>query len=41
MRMAAPSRWNDVIAVLAGLAVYVLVVFWAHLAVIGVAPFTR
>ncbi len=41
MRRAAPSRWNDVIAVLGGLTVYVLVVFWAHLAVIGVAPFTR
>lgn len=38
LRTAAPSRWNDAIAVVAGLAIYVLVVGWAHLRVIGVSP---
>lgn len=32
------SRLNDVIAVVAGLALYVLFVAWAHLWLIGVAP---
>ncbi len=32
------SRRNDVIAVVAGLALYVLFVAWAHLWLIGVAP---
>jgi len=41
LRMAPPSRWNDLIAVVGGLGVYLLFVFWAHLALIGVAPFTR
>lgn len=38
LRTAAPGRWNDVIAVVAGLAIYAVVVFWAHLKVIGVSP---
>lgn len=33
-----PTRFNDVLAVVAGLAVYVLVVAWAHQRFIGVAP---
>ena len=34
----APSPRNDVIAVVAGLAIYVLFVLWGHLWLIGVAP---
>src|SRR5512139_1618171 len=33
-----PTRFNDVLAVVAGLAVYVVVVAWAHQRFIGVAP---
>jgi uncharacterized membrane protein len=33
---AAPSPWNDVIAVVGGLAVYALVVLWLHRVAIGV-----
>ena len=35
---APPSPANDAIAVVAGLVVYVAVLFWAHRAVIGVSP---
>ncbi len=36
---AAPARpWNDAVAVIAGLALYAIVVGWAHRAFIGVAP---
>jgi uncharacterized membrane protein len=36
----APARpWNDALAVIAGLAVYGLVVSWAHVRLFGVAPF--
>ena len=35
---AKPSPWNDAIAVVAGLALYVLTVRWAHLWLIGVSP---
>lgn len=35
---AAPSRLNDVIAVIGGLAIYVVVVAWAHQRFFGVAP---
>lgn len=41
IRMAPPSRMNDLIAVVAGLVVYVLFAFWLHLEWIGVAPFPR
>ncbi len=35
----APARpWNDAVAVIAGLALYAIVVGWAHRAFIGVAP---
>jgi uncharacterized membrane protein len=38
--VAAPaSRWNDVIAVVLGLVLYVLFVRWGHAALFGVAPF--
>lgn len=36
---APESGVNDIIAVVVGLAVYVLFVVWAHRALIGVAPF--
>jgi uncharacterized membrane protein len=35
---APPSPVNDVIAVVAGLAIYVLLVLWAHKWMIGVSP---
>ncbi|HRX70862.1 MAG: NnrU family protein [Candidatus Competibacteraceae bacterium] len=37
---APPSRWNDWIAVIGGLALYVAFVLWLHLWLIGVAPVT-
>jgi uncharacterized membrane protein len=33
---APPSRWNDVIAVVAGVVVYALMVHWLHRLLIGV-----
>jgi uncharacterized membrane protein len=33
-----PSKFNDVIAVVGGLALYVIFVFWLHLKLIGVPP---
>lgn len=33
-----PSKFNDVIAVVGGLVLYVVFVFWLHLKLIGVAP---
>jgi uncharacterized membrane protein len=35
---APPNRMNDVIAVVAGLAIYVAFVLWLHLWLIGVSP---
>lgn len=35
---APSSRWNDLIAVIGGLALYVAFVLWLHLWLIGVAP---
>jgi uncharacterized membrane protein len=35
---AAPSRANDAIAVVVGLVIYILFVFWAHRWLIGVSP---
>lgn len=35
---APPSAMNDVIAVVAGLVVYVVFLFWAHRLLIGVSP---
>jgi uncharacterized membrane protein len=38
---AAPAgRFNDLIAVLAGLAIYALFIGWAHLRLFGVSPLT-
>jgi uncharacterized membrane protein len=33
-----PSRWNDLIAVVGGLVLYVVFIAWAHQRLIGVAP---
>jgi uncharacterized membrane protein len=38
IRAAAPSRLNDAIAVIGGLALYVVMVVWAHQRFFGVAP---
>ncbi len=35
---APPSKWNDAIAVLAGLGLYVAFVLWLHAWLVGVAP---
>lgn len=40
LRIAAPGRWNDAIAVVLGLAVYALVIGWAHARLFGVSPLT-
>jgi uncharacterized membrane protein len=38
LRTAPPRRWNDVIAVVLGLAIYVLLIGWAHVRLFGVSP---
>jgi uncharacterized membrane protein len=38
LRTAPPGPWNDVIAVVLGLAVYALLIGWAHLRLFGVSP---
>lgn len=38
---APPSKFNDAIVVVAGLALYLVFVGWAHLWLIGVAPVAR
>jgi uncharacterized membrane protein len=38
LRTAAAARFNDAIAVVLGLALYALFIFWAHLKLIGVSP---
>jgi len=40
MTAAPPSRFNDAIAVVAGLGLYALFLGWAHLRLFGVAPLT-
>jgi hypothetical protein len=40
LRTAPPGPWNDVIAVVLGLAVYALLIGWAHLRLFGVSPLT-
>jgi uncharacterized membrane protein len=37
-RGAKPSRWNDLIAIVLGLALYAMFMSWAHLKLIGVSP---
>lgn len=38
IHLAPPNKYNDLRAVLVGLAVYLLFVFWAHQKLIGVSP---
>jgi uncharacterized membrane protein len=38
MRTAPPGRFNDAIAVVLGLALYVLFIGWAHVRLFGVSP---
>jgi uncharacterized membrane protein len=38
LRTAPPGRFNDLIAVIAGLALYVVFIIWAHLLLFGVSP---
>jgi uncharacterized membrane protein len=38
MRTAPPGPWNDAIAVVLGLAVYALLIGWAHVRLFGVSP---
>lgn len=38
---AAPGRFNDLIAIVAGLAIYVVFVMWGHVHLIGVSPLSR
>jgi uncharacterized membrane protein len=38
LRTAPPGPWNDVIAVVLGLAVYALLIGWAHVRLFGVSP---
>lgn len=35
---APPGRFNDLIAVIAGLALYAFFVLWAHMWLLGVSP---
>jgi uncharacterized membrane protein len=38
LRTAPPSPWNDVIVVVFGLAIYALLIGWAHVRLFGVSP---
>jgi uncharacterized membrane protein len=38
LRTAPPGRFNDAIAVIAGLVLYVIFIGWAHVRLFGVAP---
>lgn len=38
LRQIAPGRFNDVISIVLGLAVYVLFIGWAHVRLFGVSP---
>ena len=38
LRTAPPGPWNDVISVVLGLAIYALLIAWAHLKLFGVSP---
>jgi uncharacterized membrane protein len=40
VRTAPPRAWNDAVAVVLGLAVYVLLIGWAHARLFGVSPIT-
>jgi hypothetical protein len=38
LRTAPPRPWNDAIAVVLGLAIYALLIGWAHVRLFGVSP---
>jgi len=38
---APPSKWNDLIAIIGGLALYIAFSFWLHTWLIGVSPIGR
>ena len=38
LRAAPPRPWNDAIAVVLGLAIYALLIGWAHVRLFGVSP---
>ena len=38
LRTAPPGPWNDAIAIVLGLAVYALLIGWAHVRLFGVSP---
>ena len=38
LRTAAPGPWNDLIAVVLGLAIYALMIGWLHARLFGVSP---
>ena len=38
LRAAPPGPWNDVVAVVLGLAIYALLIGWAHARLFGVSP---
>ena len=38
LRTAPPGRFNDAIAIIAGLVLYVIFIGWAHVRLFGVAP---
>ena len=38
LRTAPPGRWNDLIALVAGLAIYLVFLLWGHAWLIGVSP---
>ena len=38
LRTAPPGPWNDAIAVVLGLAIYALLIGWAHVRLFGVSP---
>jgi uncharacterized membrane protein len=38
IRTAPPGRFNDLIAVVLGLALYALFIGWAHIRLFGVSP---
>jgi uncharacterized membrane protein len=38
LKTAPPGRFNDAIAVIAGLATYVVFILWAHVRLFGVSP---
>src|SRR5450631_3392500 len=40
IKTAPPGKFNDIIAILLGLALYVVFIVWAHVRLFGVSPFS-